>query len=75
MITNNITRISAKGKSKDEGKIHCMKSVRILSFSGPHFPAFVLNIQSEYRKIRTRKTPNTDTFYAVINIMLFTNKN
>ena len=24
-----------------------------------------LRIQSEYRKIRTRKTPNTDTFYAV----------
>ena len=39
-------------------------------FSGPYFPAFGLNkerygvslrIQSEYGKIRTRRTPNTDT--------------
>ena len=51
-----------------------VKSVRIRSFSGPYFPAFGLNtkrysvslrIQSECTKIRTRKTPNTDTFYAV----------
>ena len=51
-----------------------MKSVRIRSFSGPYFPAFVLNterygvylrIQSEYWKIQTRKTSNTDTLYAV----------
>ena len=43
-------------------------------FSDPYFPAFVLNseryrvsfrIQSEFRKIRTRKTPNTDTFHIV----------
>ena len=53
---------------------HCMKSVRIRNFSGPYFPAFGLNtdrygisfrIQSECGKIRTRKTPNTDTFHAV----------
>ena len=53
---------------------HCVKSVRFRSFSGPYFPAFVLNseryevslrIQSECWKIRTRKTPNTDTFHAV----------
>ena len=53
---------------------HCVKSVLIQSFSGPYFPTFGLNmerysvslyIQSEYRKIRTRKNPNTDTFYAV----------
>ena len=38
-------------------KFHCMKSVRIPSFSDPYFPAFGLNtqtlslcIQSEYRK-------------------------
>ena len=51
-----------------------MKSVRIRSNSGPHFPAFGLNteryfvspcIQSECGKIWTRITPNTDTFYAV----------
>ena len=54
-----------------------MKSVR--SFIGPYFSAFGLNtekysvslrIQSECGKMRTRITPNTDTFYAV----LITNK-
>ena len=43
-------------------------------FFGPYFPALGLNterygvflrIQSEYGKIRTRKTPNTDSFYTV----------
>ena len=52
----------------------CVKIVRIWSYSGPHFPAFRLNteryevsllIQSEYGKMRTRTTPNTDTFQAV----------
>ena len=42
----------------------CVKSVRIGSYSGPHFPAFGLNterysvslrIESEYEKIRTIK--------------------
>ena len=55
-------------------KVHCVKSVRIRSYSGPHFLAFGLNteryeaslrIQSECRKMRTRITPNTDTFHAV----------
>ena len=55
--------------------IHCVKSVCIRSYSGPHFPAFGLNtkrysvplrIQSECGEMRTRTTPNTDTFYAVI---------
>ena len=53
---------------------HCVKIVRIQSFSGPNFPTFELNtekyslsfrIESKCGKIRTRKTPNTDTFYAV----------
>ena len=57
--------------------LHCVKNVRIWSFPGPHFPAFGLNteryevslrIQSECEKIRTRKTPNTDPFYTVLNI-------
>ena len=48
--------------------------VLIRSFPGPYFLPFVLNTerygvflrtQTECRKIRTRKTPNTDTFYAV----------
>ena len=54
---------------------HCVKSVRIWSFSDLHFPAFGLNtdlykvnlrIQFERGKIRTRKTPNMDNFYAVL---------
>ena len=59
--------------------IHCVKSVRIRSYSGPHFS----RIRTEYGEIlrispysvrmrenagkrQTRITPNTDTFYAVI---------
>ena len=57
-----------------------MKSVRIQSYSGPHFPAFELNterygvslrIQSECGKIRTRITPNTDSFNLVGYIFVF----
>ena len=53
---------------------HCVKSVRIRSFSGPYFPAFKVNteryevshrIQSQCVKIRTRKTQITYTFHAV----------
>ena len=53
---------------------HCVKSVHIRGYSGSYFPAFGLNterygvsfqIQSECWIIQTRKTPNTDTFYAV----------
>ena len=53
---------------------HCMKSVCIRSYCGPHFPTLVLNterssvslrIQSECGKMPTRITPNTDTFYVV----------
>ena len=29
---------------------------------------FLVRIQSECGKIRTRKTPNTDTFHTVLNI-------
>ena len=50
------------------GEQHSLKSARILSFSGPHFSAFVLNCRANFRieskcgKIRTRKTLNTDNF-------------
>ena len=53
-----------------------VRSVRIRSYSGLCFPAFGLNteiylislhIQSECGKIRTRITPNMDTFHAVSN--------
>ena len=50
---------------------HCVESVHIQSYSGPHIPAFALNterygvslrIQSECGKMWTRKTPNTALF-------------
>ena len=53
---------------------HCVKSVRIRSYSGLHFAAFGQNtnrycvslcIQSECGKMRIRITPNEDTFDAV----------
>ena len=59
--------------------LNCVKSVRIQSFSGPHFPAFRLNreiyfvnfrCQSESRKIWTRKTTITDSFYSVFKLDL-----
>ena len=51
-----------------------MKKAHIRSFSDQNFPVFGLNtgryevsldIQFECRKIRTKKSPNTDTFHAV----------
>ena len=51
-----------------------MKSVCIQNYPGPYFAAFGLSreryevslrIQSKCGKIRTKITPNTDTFYAV----------
>ena len=59
---------------------HCVKSIRIWNYSGPYFPLFGLNterygvslhIQSECGKMRTRITPNTDAFHAVIYMLQF----
>ena len=64
---------------------HFVKSVRIRSYSGPHFRAFGLNterygaslrIHSECRKMGTRITPNADSFHALLsdalcNLVLF----
>ena len=54
---------------------HCVKSVHIQSYSGLHFPSFGLNMErySIYlhihsRKMRTRITPNTDTFFEESNL-------
>ena len=56
--------------------MHLVKSVNIQIYSGPHFPAFGLNTeryevsfctQSECEKMRIRITPNTDTFYMVMD--------
>ena len=44
---------------------HCVKSVRIRSYSGPYLS---LRIQSECGKIRTRITSNTDTFRAASSL-------
>ena len=51
----------------------CVKSVRSRSYFGPYFPAFGLNTErySHCGKIRTRITPNTDTFHAVILFQRF----
>ena len=58
--------------------MHNIKSVRIWSHSDLHFPAFGLNMErygvslcvlSKCRKIRTRITPNMDTFHAVMVLM------
>ena len=56
--------------------VHWIESVLIQTHSGPHFPSFTLNttvslrIQSEYAKMQTRITTdtNSDTFYAVVMI-------
>ena len=74
MHISKVIAASAIYYDKKISNTHCVKSVRIRSFSSPYFPAFGLNterygvslrIQSECGKIRTRKTPNTDTFHAV----------
>ena len=78
LVVSKITEKSKHYQLQDylkENDLHCVKSVRIRSFSGPYFPAFGLNteicgvslhIQSECGKMRTRKTPNTVTFHAVL---------
>ena len=74
MFFNSVNEIKRLRK-----EIHCVKSVRIRSFSGQYFSAFMLNtgrysvslrIESECEKIQARKTPNMDTFHAVIDTFL-----
>ena len=57
--------------------ITLVKSDRTRRYSGLHFPAFGLNterysvslrIHSKCRKMRTRITPNTDTFHALLQL-------
>ena len=54
------------------------------SYAGPHFPAFALKkekysvslrIQSEFGKMLTKITPNTDTFHAVCRKVFYTINN
>ena len=42
--------------------VHCLKSVRIRSFSGPYFPAFRLNIL--YLSVSVRMRENTNQKYS-----------
>ena len=58
-----------------------IKNASKMSFSGPYFHVFGLNtkiysvsfhIQSECEKMRSRKTPNTDSFHAATVANTFT---
>ena len=65
-ITIYLERNSLKSKRN-----HCVKSIQIRSFSGPYFSVFGMNEhgdlprKSPCEKLRTRKTPYLDNFYAV----------
>ena len=81
IYVNVYTHLNTNNKNLQCTSNHCVKNVRIQSFSGPYFPAFELIserysvplcIQSECRKIRTRKTPNTDAFYTVSVLIVYT---
>ena len=70
-ISNYLATSLCKNSGNKLAYLHCVKTVHIWSFSGPCFPAcemnrerysISLNIQSECRKKRTRKTLNKDTF-------------
>ena len=61
-------------KENSSCNFHCVKSVCIRSFSDLYFSAFGLNterygvshrIESKCGKIRTKKSPNTNTFHAM----------
>ena len=65
-----------EGTSKNYkiNECHCVKILRIRSFSGQHFPPIGLNkerygvsllVQSKCVKIRTGKTLNTESFHVV----------
>ena len=71
-----VSLLTLKFGSGNRAGLHCVKSVRTRSVSGLYFPEFGLNteiyranlhIQSECGKIKTRKTPNMDTFHTVLH--------
>ena len=55
----------ATAQTNNNKNSHCVKPVGIWSYYGPYFPAFGLNTK-RYGQIRTRITPNMDTFFAVV---------
>ena len=73
-LASALSLTMALNNSESSRHNHCVKSVRIRSYSGPYFSAFGLNaewylvslrIHSECGKIRSRITLNIGTFYAV----------
>ena len=75
-------RLRIPGSIFSQPALHCVKHNRIRSYSGLHFPAFGLNaekyevslrIHSECGKMRTRTTPNTDSFHAALLYKLDSN--
>ena len=49
--------------------LHCAKSVRIFPHSDWKRREYIsLRVQSKCGKIMTRKNPNTDTFYTLLNL-------
>ena len=50
----------------DDYTVHCVESAHIRSFSGPYSPAFGFSVFSP----NAEKTPNTDTFCAVVVVEL-----
>ena len=78
---DDLTKKNARMKQalEEDGYQHCVKSVRIWSYSSPYFHVFGLNleiykvsirIQTKCVKIRSRITPTTDTFYTVQESMI-----
>ena len=52
--------------SKELFVVHCVKSVSIWSYSGPHFPTFGENSV----RMRENADQNTDTFYTVVTFQI-----
>ena len=68
-VSSNIVfwTLNKKPRSIEINLFHYVKSARIQSFSGPYFPVFGLYTERFFGKMRTRKTPNTDTFHTVFS--------
>ena len=74
--------ISLQSYTEKRGNVSCTLPKKC-PYSGPYFLAFVLNtkrygvslrIKSKCGKIRTRITPNTDSFHAVVYINVIMSK-
>ena len=75
LFIKNVEKLHENVCDRESFSTHCVKIVRIRSYSGPYSLAFGLNmerysvplrIHSEWGKLWNRKTPNTDNFHAVI---------